>query len=172
MSTALTPSLPTSFAQLIDPRRPGRTLVFPLGEILTLALCAAIGGANDWVAVEAFGNAKLAWFQRFLKLEQGIPSHDTFGRLFARLDPVAFQNCFRDWIADVCKRLGIDHVAIDGKRLAGSQDAGLGVGAIHLVMPGHGPAFDPGTSGGGREIQRDHGHSEIAGNAGNRRRFW
>ena len=133
MSTAVTPSLRTSFAQLIDPRRPGRTLAFPLGEIITIALCAAIGGANDWVAVEAFGKAKLAWFQRFLKLEQGIPSHDTFGRLFARLDPAAFQNCFRDWIADVCQRLGIHHVAIDGKRLAGSQDASLGVGAIHLV---------------------------------------
>jgi predicted transposase YbfD/YdcC len=133
MSTAITPSLRTCFAQLIDPRRPGHTLAFSLAEIITIALCAAIGGANDWVAVEAFGNAKLAWFQRFLTLEQGIPSHDTFGRVFARLDPAAFQNCFRDWIADVCQRLGIHQVAIDGKRLAGSQDAGLGVGALHLV---------------------------------------
>jgi predicted transposase YbfD/YdcC len=104
-----------------------------LGEIITIALCAAIGGANDWVAVETFGKAKQAWFQRFLSLEQGIPSHDTFGRVFARLDPTAFQNCFRDWIAGVCERLGIRHVAIDGKRLAGSQDAGLDVKAIHLV---------------------------------------
>ena len=90
MSTAITPSLRTSFAQLIDPRRPGRTLAFSLGEIITIALCAAIGGANDWVAVETFGKAKLAWFQRFLNLEQGIPSHDTFGRIFARLSPQAF----------------------------------------------------------------------------------
>jgi predicted transposase YbfD/YdcC len=133
MSTTLTPSLRTSFAQLIDPRRPGRTLAFPLGEIITIALCAAIGGANDWVAVETFGKAKRAWFQRFLNLEQGIPSHDTFGRLFARLDPIAFQNCFRDWIAGVCERLGIRHVAIDGKRLAGSHNARLDVKALHLV---------------------------------------
>jgi predicted transposase YbfD/YdcC len=133
MSTAATPSLRASFAQLVDPRRPGRTLAFSLGEIITIALCAAIGGANDWVAVETFGKAKQAWFQRFLSLEQGIPSHDTFGRVFARLDPTAFQNCFRDWIAGVCERLGIRHVAIDGKRLAGSQDAGLDVKAIHLV---------------------------------------
>jgi predicted transposase YbfD/YdcC len=133
MSTPITPSLRTCFAQLVDPRRPGHTLAFSLAEIITIALCAAIGGANDWVAVEAFGNAKLAWFQRFLTLEQGIPSHDTFGRVFARLDPAAFQNCFRDWIADVCQRLGLHQVAIDGKRLAGSQDAGLGVGALHLV---------------------------------------
>jgi predicted transposase YbfD/YdcC len=133
MSTALTPSLRTSFAQLIDPRRPGRTLAFSLGEIITIALCAAIGGANDWVAVETFGKAKRAWFQRFLSLEPGIPSHDTFGRVFARLDPTAFQNCFRDWIAGVCERLGIRHVAIDGKRLAGSGNAGLDVKALHLV---------------------------------------
>jgi len=133
MSTSITPSLAASFAQLVDPRRPGRTLAFALGEIITIALCAAIGGANDWVAVETFGKAKLAWFQRFLNLEHGIPSHDTFGRVFTRLDPVAFQNCFRDWIAGVCQRLGIRHVAIDGKRLAGSSDAGLGIGAIHLV---------------------------------------
>jgi hypothetical protein len=119
--------------QLADPRRPGRTLEFSLGEIITIALCAVIGGANDWVAVETFAKAKRAWFQRFLNLEQGIPAHDTFGRVFARLDRNAFQNCFRDWIAGVCERLGIRHVAIDGKRLAGSQDARLGVKAIHLV---------------------------------------
>lgn len=133
MSTAITPLLPASFAQLVDPRRPGRTLAFALEEIITIALCAAIGGANDWVAVETFGNAKLAWLQRFLNLEQGVPSHDTFGRVFARLDPAAFQNCFRDWIAGVCQRLGIAHVAIDGKHLAGSQDAGLGINALHVV---------------------------------------
>jgi predicted transposase YbfD/YdcC len=133
MSTPITPSLRVSFAQLVDPRRPGRTFAFALAEIITIALCAAIGGANDWVAVEAFGNAKLAWFQRFLNLQHGIPSHDTFGRVFARLDPVAFQNCFGAWIAGVCHGLGIRHVAIDGKRLAGSQDAGVGVQALHLV---------------------------------------
>ncbi|MGH9439553.1 MAG: ISAs1 family transposase [Terriglobia bacterium] len=133
MSGTVTPSLHTSFDQLADPRRPGCTFTFPLEDILFIALCAAIGGANDWVAVETFGKAKRAWFQRFLNLEQGIPSHDTFGRVFARLNPQAFQNCFRDWIAGVCERLGIRHVAIDGKRLAGSQDAGVGTGAIHLV---------------------------------------
>ncbi len=128
-----TTSLRTAFAQLADPRRPGRTLTFPLTEIITIAFCAVIGGANSWVAVETFGQAKQAWFQRFLHLENGIPSHDTFGRVFALLNPLAFQNCFREWIAGVCERLGIRHVAIDGKRLAGSQDTGLGVKAIHLV---------------------------------------
>jgi predicted transposase YbfD/YdcC len=128
-----TTSLRTAFEQLEDPRRPGRTLTFPLTEIITIALCAVIGGANSWVAVETFGKAKQAWFQRFLNLANGIPSHDTFGRVFALLDPLAFQNCFREWIAGVCERLGVRHVAIDGKRLAGPQDTGLGVQAIHLV---------------------------------------
>jgi len=128
-----TTSLRTAFEQLADPRRPGRTLTFPLTEIITIALCAVIGGANSWVAVETFGHAKQAWFKRFLNLEHGIPSHDTFGRVFALLNPLAFQNCFREWITGVCERLGIRHVAIDGKRLAGSEDAGLGVQAIHLV---------------------------------------
>lgn len=126
-------SLRTAFEQLADPRRAGRTLTFPLTEIITIALCAVIGGANSWVAVETFGKAKQAWLQRFLNLDNGIPSHDTFGRVFASLNALAFQNCFREWIAGVCERLGIRHVAIDGKRLAGSQDTGLGVKAIHLV---------------------------------------
>jgi predicted transposase YbfD/YdcC len=128
-----THSLRTSFEQLADPRRSGRTFTFPLMEIITIALCAVLGGANDWVAVETFGKAKRAWFQRFLKLEHGIPSHDTFGRVFALLNPTAFQNCFREWMGGVCARLGIRHVAIDGKRLAGSHDTALGLKAIHLV---------------------------------------
>jgi predicted transposase YbfD/YdcC len=133
MSTLPASSLRTAFAALDDPRRPGRTLEFPLDEIITIALCAVIGGANSWVAVELFGKAKLPWFQRFLHLEHGIPAHDTFGRVFASLSPRAFQQCFQEWIRGVCERLGIRHVAIDGKRLAGSEDEGLGIKAIHLV---------------------------------------
>jgi predicted transposase YbfD/YdcC len=133
MSTTPPPSLRSSFAKLADPRRPGHTLTFPLSEIISVALCAVIGGANTWVAVETFGTAKQAWFQRFLALENGIPSHDTFGRVFALLSPTDFQACFREWIASVCERLGIRHVAIDGKRLAGSAAEGLGIKAIHLV---------------------------------------
>jgi predicted transposase YbfD/YdcC len=132
MSTSF-PSLLHSFEQLTDPRRAGRTLAFPLSEIITLALCAVIGGANSWVAVETFALAKQAWFRRFLTLEHGIPAHDTFGRVFALLSPADFQHCFQPWLAGVCERLGIRHVAIDGKRLAGSADESLGLKAIHLV---------------------------------------
>src|SRR4051795_6608067 len=133
MPLAASKSLSASFAQLLDPRRPGRTFEHPLDEIITLAICAVIGGANDWVAVEIFAKAKRAWFQRFLRLEHGIPSHDTFGRVFSLLSPVAFQDCFREWIRGACERLGIPHVAIDGKRMAGSQDDRRGLKALHLV---------------------------------------
>ena len=96
MATTPIPSLRDCFEQLADPRRPGRTLAFPLSEIITIALCAVIGAANSWVAVETFATAKEAWFRRFLTLENGIPSHDTFGRVFALLSPAnKFAECDR-----------------------------------------------------------------------------
>src|SRR6478735_5756993 len=89
-----------NFSGLSDPRvERGRE--HPLLSIVGIALCAILGGADDWVAVERFGNAKLDWFKRFLELPNGIPSHDTFGRLFARLDPDQFEACFREWVAAV-----------------------------------------------------------------------
>src|SRR3954470_18908068 len=117
------------FAELSDPRVE-RGQGHPLLSIVGVALCAILGGADDWVAVERFGNAKLDWFRRFLELPNGIPSHDTFGRVFARLDPDQFEAAFRDWVAAVTARLpGL--VAIDGKTLRGSRDGARG--AIHLV---------------------------------------
>jgi predicted transposase YbfD/YdcC len=119
------------FDGLSDPRvERGRE--HPLLSIVGVALCAVLGGADDWVAVERFGNAKLDWLRRFLDLPNGIPSHDTFGRVFARLDPEQFEACFRDWVAAVCARL-VGHVAIDGKSLKGSRDGASGASAIHLV---------------------------------------
>jgi predicted transposase YbfD/YdcC len=119
------------FAALSDPRVE-RGQVHPLLSIVGVALCAILGGADDWVAVERFGNAKLDWFRRFLDLPSGIPSHDTFGRVFARLDPAQFEAAFRDWVAAVTARLpGL--VAIDGKSLRGSRDQPNGVKALHVV---------------------------------------
>ena len=88
------------FAALSDPRVE-RSQEHPLLSIVGIALCAILGGADDWVAVQRFGNAKLDWFRRFLDLPNGIPRHDTFGRVFARLDPDQFEACFRDWVAAV-----------------------------------------------------------------------
>jgi predicted transposase YbfD/YdcC len=126
------------FAALSDPRVE-RSREHPLLSIVGVALCAILGGADDWVAVERFGNAKLDWFRRFLDLPNGIASHDTFGRVFARLDPAQFEACFRDWVAAITTRLpGL--VAIDGKTLKGSRDDPSGVKALHLVSAWAGEA--------------------------------
>src|SRR5207248_7656911 len=82
-------------------------------DVIAVALCATLGGADDWVAVERFGHAKLDWLRRFLELPNGIPAHDTFGRLFALIDPEQFEACFRGWVAAVAD-LVPGQVAIDG----------------------------------------------------------
>ena len=119
------------FAPLSDPRvERGRE--HSLLSIVGIALCAILGGADDWVAVERFGNAKRDWLSRFLELSNGIPSHDTFGRIFARLDPAEFEACFRSWVAAVSARLpGL--VPIDGKTLRGSRDKAGNCKAVHMV---------------------------------------
>ena len=86
------------FANLTDPRL-DRTKRHALLDIFILALCATIGGANGWADIERFGKAKLDFFRRFLELPNGIPSHDTFGRVFARLDPAALLTCIQNWLA-------------------------------------------------------------------------
>src|SRR3954453_13561644 len=123
-------SIPKFFARLKDPRRAHRRL-HHLQDILVIALCAAIAGAQDWQQVVAFGRKRLAWLQGFLALPNGVPSHDTFERVFDRLKPQAFQACFRDWVQAVCTALRIKHIAIDGKTLRGSGSAKLG--PLHLV---------------------------------------
>src|SRR5215212_11591400 len=117
------------FAALPDPRVE-RGQGHPLLSVVGVAPRATLGGADDWVAVERFGNAKLDWFRRFLELPNGTPSHDTFGRAFARLGPEQFEARSREWAAAVSARLpGL--VAIDGKTLRGSRDGASA--AIHLV---------------------------------------
>jgi predicted transposase YbfD/YdcC len=122
-------SLLTHFAALKDPRVK-RTRRHELSDILVIAFCAVLGGADSWCAVETFGKAKLEWFNRFLKLPNGIPSHDTFSRVFAALDPIAFQNCFTAWINAVTIPLGLKRYQIDGKSLRGTNE---GLGCLHTV---------------------------------------
>jgi predicted transposase YbfD/YdcC len=125
-------SLPEHFAQVHDPRV-DRTKQHLLIDILVIAICAVICGADDWVAVAAFGRAKQGWFKTFLHLPNGIPSHDTFGRVFARLDPQQFQQAFVAWIQAVSELTQGQVVAIDGKKLRRSHDQRLGKQAIVMV---------------------------------------
>jgi len=123
-------SIPTFFAKLRDPRRAHRRL-HRLQDILVIALCAVIAGAQDWQQIVTFGRKRLEWLRGFLELPNGIPSHDTFERVFDRLKPQAFQACFREWVQAVRAALQIKHIAIDGKTLRGSGSAKLG--PLHLV---------------------------------------
>jgi len=123
-------SIPKYFARLMDPRRAHRRL-HGLQDIIVIALCAVIAGAQDWQEIETFGRKRRAWLERFLDLPNGTPSHDTFERVFNRLKPQAFQACFRDWVRAVQEVLTLKQVAIDGKTLRGSGSATLG--PLHLV---------------------------------------
>ena len=120
------------FAALDDPRI-DRTKRHKLLDIVTIALCATICGADSWVDIELFGNCKEEWFKSFLELPNGIPSHDTFGDVFARLDPEQFQRCFMEWVQAVAQVTQGEVVAIDGKTVRRSHDRTLGKKAIHMV---------------------------------------
>jgi predicted transposase YbfD/YdcC len=123
-------SITHCFRALKDPRRRHRRLHL-LQDIVVITLCAVIAGAQDWQEIETFGHKRLDWLRRFLRLPNGVPSHDTFERVFNRINPQAFQACFRAWVEAVSAALRIKHVAIDGKTLRGSGSAELG--PLHLV---------------------------------------
>jgi predicted transposase YbfD/YdcC len=132
MEPPIVSTLEQHFSDLTDPRV-DRTKLHQLLDILVIAICAVIAGADNWEDVEAFGQAKLEWFQTFLELPNGIPSHDTFTRVFARLDPEQFQTGFLRWMTAVSARLGGQVIAIDGKVLRRSHDRGIGQAAIDMV---------------------------------------
>ena len=124
--------LATSFASLLDPRVE-RTKHHQLLDIVLIAICAVVCGADGWVEVEAFGKAKKKWLRQFLALPHGIPSHDTFGRVFAALDAAEFQRCFLEWVQAVSTLTAGQVVALDGKTLRRSHDQRQGKAALHVV---------------------------------------
>ncbi len=120
------------FSLIDDPRRDhGKRHV--LEEILVLTICAVICGADSFVAVEAFGKAKIDWLRRFLSLPNGIPSHDTLGAVFARLNPRQFEQCFLQWVNAVFARTTGKVIAIDGKTLRRSYDRKSKKAALPMV---------------------------------------
>jgi predicted transposase YbfD/YdcC len=125
-------SVTKHFARLRDPRRNHRKLHL-LIDILVIALCAVICGANDWQQIVTFGQRRHAWLQTFLALPNGIPAHDTFERVFDRLDPQAFQGCFQRWVESLTLALGLNHVAIDGKTLRHSGRTTTKLKSLHIV---------------------------------------
>jgi predicted transposase YbfD/YdcC len=125
-------SLLEHIAIITDPRLE-RSRLHSLQDVVVIALCGMICGADDWVSIEQFGKAKESWFRTFLDLPHGIPSHDTFGRIFAALDPEAFAQFFAAWVRDVAELTEGQVVAIDGKTIRRSFDRAGSRSAIHMV---------------------------------------
>ena len=118
------------FRKLKDPRI-NRHKKHLLANIIVIALCAVVSGAKDWQQIESFGKRRHAWLCRLLTHFTEVPSHDTFERVFDRIDPRAFHQCFQGWVAALAEKLNIKHIAIDGKTLRGSGSSKLG--PLHLV---------------------------------------
>ncbi len=127
-----TASLLEYFAKVRDPRIE-RSQRHPLATVLTLALCAVICGANSFVGIEQYGKARKEWLETFLELPNGIPSHDTLGRIFAMLDPKSLEQAFRDWVAALATLTKGEVVAIDGKTLRRSFKKAGDRSFVHMV---------------------------------------
>lgn len=120
------------FSEMEDPRLE-RSIQHQLIDIMTIAICAVICGADTWVDIETYGLAKQEWFKQFLELSNGIPSHDTFARVFARINPEQFQQSFLGWIKSISNVTEGEVIAIDGKTLRHSYDTAQDKGAIQMV---------------------------------------
>ena len=110
-----------NFSALNDPRIE-RIKEHLLIDIVAISILAVISGAEGWVAIETYGRAKYEWLKEFLTLPNGIPSHDTFSRVWSRIDPSEFQECFQVWVSSITKEIGVEVIAIDGKTLKQSYD--------------------------------------------------
>ena len=123
-------SIKKYFRKLKDPRVVGRSRHL-LIDIVVIAICGVIGNCDNWPDIELFAKKRVTWFKRFLKLPEGVPSHDTFERVFAQLDPRGFGQCCLEWLHAAADLVGAGHIAIDGKSLCGSASSKLR--PLHLV---------------------------------------
>src|SRR3954462_6508741 len=128
------PPLPVTaaFTDIPDDRPETPNKHHRLTHILIIATCAVIGGAESWEAIAEYGRTKQAFFRRFLPLDNGIPSPDTFERVFAKLDPTAFARAFGRWMASACQATGLIPVAIDGKSARAARKD-TATGCLHVV---------------------------------------
>lgn len=125
-------SIISHFESLPEPRQSGK-VAHKLIDVIIITICAVICGADNWVEVAEFGKEREKWLRKFLELPNGIPSHDTFGRVFSVISSVEFQKCFSSWIKAVfCVTKG-QVIAIDGKTLRKSHDRSSNKAAIHMV---------------------------------------
>jgi predicted transposase YbfD/YdcC len=120
------------FEALTDPRIE-RSKEHLLIDIVAIAILAVISGADGWGAIELYGKAKYEWLKSFLELPNGIPSHDTFSRVFARIEPKQFQECFLSWVNSITKKLELEVIAIDGKTMKQSYDRNQSQKPLHIV---------------------------------------
>ncbi len=117
----------------VDDPRVERTKEHLLIDILVIAICAILCGAEHWTEMERFGKFKEAWLREFLELPHGIPSHDTFARVFAALDSEQLRSCFAVWVKGMLSGASVGHIALDGKKLRRSGESSSGKEAIHMV---------------------------------------
>ena len=165
MDAQATAPLLHGFRSIVDPR--AANVRHLLNDILSIVILAVLCGAEGWEMVEAWGCGNLKWLATFLELPHGIPSHDTFDRVFALLDPLAFERCFMDWTAALVQGSRGLLVAVDGKTLRRSWKHAWSKTPVHLVSTfatQNQLVLEP--SGHRRQEQRDHRHPSIAGDAG------
>jgi hypothetical protein len=130
---AETPSILDHFAEMPDPRRDNKNKRHKLISIIAIAILATICGAERFTEMEEWGKANIDWLRSFLELPNGIPSHDTFGDVFASLDTTEFKRCFISWVNAIRTMTDGEVIAIDGKTLRRSHNRPTGASAIHLV---------------------------------------
>lgn len=118
---------------MADPRRQSGNLQHNLMELLFTAVCSIVGGANCWTDVEEFVEAKFEWFRKFIPLASGVPSHDTYSRIFAALEPKTLMECLKRWVESLSLDLQGLGIHVDGKTLRGSFQGTDGLAAIHMV---------------------------------------
>jgi len=121
----------TFFGDITDPRAQNKR--HKLIDIITIAICSIICGADGWEDIYEYGITKYDWFSDFLELPHGVPSTDTFSRILSRIDPEEFRNSFSSWTKSISRLIDVDVIAIDGKTLRRSYDNDKDKSAIHMV---------------------------------------